>query len=170
MVKDNRKLGEFVLGDIPPMPAGIPQIEIQFGLDADGILRVKAIEHRSGQSQSVTIKSQYGISEEVMAEMLIDSLSNAETDIKNRALVEARNEANNVLLSTKKFLTQNASWLEADQVTSIGAYAEKLAVAVAGEDKDAINQRLDELNQYSTPLAHEALDRNVSAAIKGDGL
>jgi molecular chaperone HscA len=105
-----------------------------------------------------------------MAEMLIDSLSNAETDIKNRALVEARNEANNVLLSTKKFLTQNAEWLEVDQVTNIGAYAEKLAAAVAGEDKDAINQRLDELNQYSTPLAHEALDRNVSAAIKGDGL
>lgn len=170
MVKDNRKLGEFVLGDIPPMPAGIPQIEIQFGLDADGILRVKAIEHRSGQSQSVTIRSQYGISEEAMAEMLIDSLTNAETDIQNRSLVEARNEANNVLLSTKKFLKQNADWLEADQITSIEAYAEKLATAVAGEDKDAINQRLEELNEYSTPLAHEALDRNVSAAIKGNDL
>ena len=168
MVTDNRKLGEFVLGNIPPMPAGIPQIEIQFGLDADGILRVKAMEHRSGQSQSVTIKSQYGISEEAMAEMLIDSLSNAETDMKNRALVEARNEANNVLLSTKKFLEQNASWLDAGQVTSIEGYAEKLAAAVAGQDKDAINQRLDELNQFTTPLAHEALDRNVAAAIKGN--
>lgn len=170
MVKDNRKLGEFVLGNIPPMPAGIPQIEIQFYLDADGILRVKAMEHRSGQSQSVTIKSQYGISEEEMAEMLIDSLSNAETDMKNRALVEARNEANNVLLSTKKFLEQNASWLEAKQVTDIEAYAAKLATAVAGEDKDAINSRLDELNQFTAPLAHEALDRNVAAAIKGDGI
>jgi len=170
MVNDNRKLGEFVLGDIPPMPAGIPQIEIQFYLDADGILRVKAMEHRSGQSQSVTIKSQYGISEEEMAEMLIDSLSNAETDMKNRALVEARNEANNVLLSTKKFLEQNASWLTADQVTAIEGYAEKLATAVAGDDKDAVNRRLDELNQFTTPLAHEALDRNVAAAIKGDGV
>lgn len=170
MVKDNRKLGEFILGNIPPMPAGIPQIEIQFGLDADGILRVKAIEHRSNTSQTVTIKSQYGISEEEMAEMLIDSLSNAETDIQHRALVEARNEANNVLLATKKFLTQNASWLTAGQVTDIEAYAEKLQTAVDGDSKDAINQRLDELNQFTTPLAHEALDRNVASAIKGAGV
>ena len=170
MVKDNRKLGEFVLGNIPPMPAGIPQIEIQFGLDADGILRVKAIEHRSDTSQSVTIKSQYGISEEEMAEMLIDSLGNAEADIAARALVEARNEANNVVLATKKFLEQNASWLTADQSEAIKGYATKLAEAVAGDDKDAINRRLDELNQFTTPLAHEALDRNVSAAIQGDAV
>jgi len=170
MVKDNRKLGEFVLGDIPPMPAGIPQIEIQFGLDADGILRVKALEHRSGKSQSVTIKSQYGISEEEMAEMLIESITNAEGDVAARALVEARNEANNVLLSTKKFLEQNADWLTEEQAAAIGDYAEKLSVAVAGTDKDAINQRLEELNQFTTPLAHEALDRNVAAAIKGSDL
>jgi len=107
MVSDNRKLGEFVLSDIPPMPAGIPQIEIQFYLDADGILRVKAMEHRSGKQQSVTIKSQYGISEEEMAMMLLDSLNNAESDIQARALVEARNEADNVLLSSKKFLKRS---------------------------------------------------------------
>lgn len=170
MVKDNRKLGEFVLSGIPPMPAGIPQIEIQFGLDADGILRVKAIEHRSNTTQSVTIKSQYGISEEEMAQMLIDSLGNAETDMKARALVEARNEANNVLLSTKKFLEQNGSWLTDAQSTDITRYADALKTAVDGEDKDAINQRLDELNQFTTPLAHEALDRNVAAAIKGEGV
>ncbi|SEQ81779.1 Fe-S protein assembly chaperone HscA [Neolewinella agarilytica] len=170
MVKDNRKLGEFVLGDIPPMPAGIPQIEIQFGLDADGILRVKAMEHRSGKSQSVTIKSQYGISEEEMAEMLIESIANAEGDVAARALVEARNEANNVLLSTKKFLEQNAGWLTEEQSASIREYAEKLSAAVAGTDKDSINQRLEELNQFTTPLAHEALDRNVAAAIKGSDL
>ncbi|MEM9930023.1 MAG: Hsp70 family protein, partial [Bacteroidota bacterium] len=170
MVKDNRKLGEFILSDIPPMPAGIPQIEIQFGLDADGILRVKAMEHRSGKSQTVTIKSQYGITEEEMALMLLDSLGNAEADMKTRALVEARNEANNVLLSTKKFLEQNASWLTAAQVGEIEAYAARLTTAVSREDKDAINQRLDELNRFTTPLAHEALDRNVAEAIKGQGV
>ncbi|MTB51850.1 Fe-S protein assembly chaperone HscA [Lewinella sp. W8] len=167
MVADNRKLGEFILSDIPPMPAGIPQIEIQFYLDADGILRVKAMEHRSGQSQSVTIKSQYGITEEEMAEMLLDSLANAEGDMAARALVEARNEANNVLLSTKKFLEQNQSWLSEDQVQAIEREALKLAKAVAGTDKDAINQALQELNDFTTPLAHEALDRNVAAAMKG---
>lgn len=170
MVKDNRKLGEFVLGNIPPMPAGIPQIEIQFYLDADGILRVKAMEHRSGQSQSVTIKSQYGISEEEMAMMLIDSLNNAEDDVANRALVEARNEANNVLLSAKKFLEQNKDWLTEEQNNNITAFNDQLAAAVAGADKDLINQRLEELNVYTTPLAHEALDRNVASSIKGQDL
>lgn len=170
LVKDNRKLGEFVLSDIPPMPAGIPQIEIQFYLDADGILRVKAMEHRSGQSQSVTIKSQYGITEEEMALMLIDSLNNAEGDIQTRALVEARNEANNVLLSARKFLEQNADWLTDEQNIAIAQLNGNLAKAIAGDDKDAINNRLAELNEYTTPLAHEALDRNVASAIKGEGI
>ena len=167
LVKDNRKLGEFVLSDIPPMPAGLPKIEIQFYLDADGILRVKAMEHRSGQSQTVTIKSQYGISEEEMAEMLLASLSHAEDDMQTRALVEARNEANNVLLSARKFVDQNASWLTDEQATVIGAHADRLEQAVAGDSKDEINRRLDELNQFTTPLAHEALDRNVAAAMRG---
>jgi molecular chaperone HscA len=167
MVADNRKLGEFILTDIPPMPAGIPQIEIHFYLDADGILRVKATEHRSGTEQSVTIKSQYGISEEEMALMLIDSLENAETDLAARALTEARTEAKNVLLSTHKFITQNAGWLSVGQVAEIERYAAALETAVAGDDRDAINQRLDELNTFTTPLAHEALDRNVAAAMQG---
>lgn len=170
MVADNRKLGEFVLTDIPPMPAGIPQIEIQFYLDADGILRVKAMEHRSGKQQSVTIKSQYGISEEEMAEMLLASLSNAEEDVARRALVEAQNEANNVLLSTRKFLQQNDNWLTAEQKGEVAGYHDRLQEAVNGTDKDAINRRLAELNEYTTPLAHEALDRNVAAAIKDQSL
>lgn len=167
MVADNRKLGEFVLRDIPPMPAGIPQIEIQFYLDADGILRVKAMENRSGTEQSITIKSQYGISEEEMALMLIDSLQNAETDLANRALVEARNEANNVLLSTHKFIEHNANWLSEDQKTQLSQLAENLKLAVEGEDKDAINAKMQALNTYSEPLAHEALDKNIAAAMKG---
>ena len=94
LVKDNRKLGEFILTDIPPMPAGIPKIEIQFLLDADGILKVKAAEQRSGQATEIQIKPSYGISEEEMALMLIDSMKNAESDMAQRVLLEARNEAN----------------------------------------------------------------------------
>ena len=167
MVADNRKLGEFVLEGIPPMPAGIPQIEIHFYLDADGILRVKATEHRSGTEQSVTIKSQYGITEEEMALMLIDSLNNAEADMAARSLAEARTEASNVLLSARKFITQNAAWLTPEQTKEIGRHVEALAASIAGDDKDAINNRLAELNTYTEPLAHEALDRNVADAMKG---
>lgn len=169
MVADNRKLGEFILRDIPPMPAGIPQIEIQFYLDADGILRVKAMENRSGTQTSITIKSQYGISEEEMALMLIDSLQHAATDLASRALVEARNEGQNVLLSTRKFIQQNEGWLSNEQAIALAQLAESLEIAVKGDDKDAINARMQELNTYATPLAHEALDRNVASAIKGVG-
>ena len=167
MVADNRKLGEFTLENIPPMPAGIPQIEIHFYLDADGILRVKATEHRSGTAQSVTIKSQYGISEEEMALMLLDSLQHAESDLAARALVETRTEGENVLLSARKFLAQNAGWLTEEQQAEIDRHVTRLAAAVGGQDKDAINRALDELNTYTTPLAHEALDRNVAAAMRG---
>ena len=168
LVADNRKLGEFTLENIPPMPAGLPQIEIHFYLDADGILRVKATEHRSGTQQSVTIKSQYGISEEEMALMLIDSLNNAQTDMDRRALIEARNEATNVANSADKFIQQNEGWLTEAQVADIRAYNERLRTAIAGEDKDEINRRLAELNEATTPLAHEALDRNVAGAMRGE--
>lgn len=170
MVADNRKLGEFILRDIPPMPAGIPQIEIRFYLDADGILRVRAEELRSKTETGITIKSQYGISEEEMAQMLIDSLQHAESDLASRALIEARNEAENVLLSTRKFIEQNNSWLSNEQQMALSQLADTLKAATEGEDKDAINARMQELNTYATPLAHDALDRNVAAAVKGTEL
>ncbi|MEM7574103.1 MAG: molecular chaperone DnaK [Bacteroidota bacterium] len=170
MIADNRKLGEFVLRDIPPMPAGIPQIEILFYLDADGILRVKASELRSGTEQSVTIKSQYGITEEEMALMLLESLSHAEADMQQRALAEARVEAQNILQSTDKFLQQNESWLSPQQQGQLKQFAAQLKTATAGQDKDAINAQMEALNDYANPLAHEALDRNVASAIKGESV
>ncbi|HND73717.1 MAG TPA: Fe-S protein assembly chaperone HscA, partial [Saprospiraceae bacterium] len=108
LVKDNRKLGEFTLRGIPPMPAGLPKIEVVFKVDADGILLVKAREERSNTETQVEIKAQYGISEEEMALMLLDSIKNAKEDVKIKALIEARNEANNIILSTEKFLNQHA--------------------------------------------------------------
>ncbi|MEM6397675.1 MAG: Fe-S protein assembly chaperone HscA [Bacteroidota bacterium] len=167
MVEDNRKLGEFILKDIPPMPAGIPQIEIVFYLDADGILRVKASELRSETEQSVLIKSQYGITEEEMAEMLIESLAQAEGDMARRALAEARVEANNILHSTGKFLDQNRGWLSEVQKSQLRKLATDLKEAVDGTDKDVINAKMASLNEYANPLAHEALDRNVASAMKG---
>ncbi|MEL6988199.1 MAG: Fe-S protein assembly chaperone HscA, partial [Bacteroidota bacterium] len=97
LVEDNRKLGEFILKGIPPMPAGIPKIEIQFLINADGILKVKASELRSNVATEIDIKSQYGISEEDMAKMLLDSIQNAETDMRQRAFLEAKNEADNII-------------------------------------------------------------------------
>ncbi|MFK7936830.1 MAG: Hsp70 family protein, partial [Saprospiraceae bacterium] len=167
LVQDNRKLGEFILKGIPPMPAGLPKIEISFQLDADGILQVKAREKRSNVSQKIEIRSSYGISEEEMALMLIDSLKNAEGDMKKRALLEARNEANNILLSADKFLQQNAEIFTAEEVEKTKILVADLQQKVAGEDKDAINKSMADLNEYTAPLAHRAMDVNIGKAMKG---
>ncbi len=167
LVANNRKLGEFILKGIPPMPAGLPKIEIHFMLDADGILRVKAQELRSGVQQEVEMRAQYGITEEEMALMLLDSIHHAQEDMRVRALLEARNEANSVLLSADRFLQQNALLFSEEEKEHILKLTHALAEAVAGEDKDLINTSMEALNTYSTPLAHKALEVNVAQALKG---
>ncbi len=167
LVQHNRKLGEFILRSIPPMSAGLPKIEIHFILDADGILRVKAKELRSGVEQEVEMRSQYGISEEDMARMLIDSIQHAHEDMAARALLEARNEAQSVLLAAERFLQQNETLLNAEEKTGLLALAEELRVAALGADKDLINKAMEDLNTFSAPLAHRALEANVAQALKG---
>lgn len=170
LVKDNRKLGEFILSDIPPMPAGIPKIEIQFLLDADGILRVKASELRSGQATEIRIKPSYGITEEEMALMLLESMKNAEADMAQRVLLEARNEAQAVLLASDKFIVQNEGLFSAEELQNLHTYIQALKTAVAGTDKDAINAAMETLNNFSRPLAERAMDHNISKAMKGKQL
>ena len=167
LVENNRKLGEFILKGIPPMPAGLPKIDINFILNADGILKVKAKELRSNVEQSIEITATYGISEEDMARMLIDSIQNAQGDMKIRALLEARNEANNIILSSDKFLKQNESILTEEEIETTKNLVDALRKSVAGEDKDLINKVMQDLNDYSSPLAHRAMDFNIGQAIKG---
>jgi len=149
------------------MPAGLPKIEIQFILNADGILKVKAKELRSNVETEIEIKSQYGLSEEEMAKMLIDSIQNAEADMKVRGLLEARNEANNILLSSDKFLKQNEEILSAEEKEKTQSLIEDLRKSVGGEDKNAINKAMDDLNTFTSPLAHRAMDVNIQKAMKG---
>lgn len=170
LVQDNRKLGEFILRDIPPMPAGLPKIEIKFILNADGILKVKAKELRSNVETSVEIKSSYGLSEEEMGQMLLDSIQNAEADMKIRSLLEARNEARNIVLASGKFLKQNDAILTDEEKSRTIELTENLKNSVDGDDKDAINKAMADLNEYTAPLAHRALDVNIGKAMKGQKL
>ena len=167
LVQDNRKLGEFILKDIPPMPAGIPKIEISFLIDADGILIVRAKELRSGTEQEVEIKSTYGISEEEMAKMLIDSLQNAQADIAEKGVREAINEANHMVLAAEKFLVQNQALFEPRILDELDAKTHILRDAIEDRDKNVIERAMDDLNAYSAPLAHKALDKNIGEAMKG---
>jgi molecular chaperone HscA len=170
LVQDNRKLGEFILRDIPPMPAGIPKIQVQFILDADGILTVKALEERSGKETQVQIKSQYGISEEEMAKMLIDSLNNAEKDMKVRSLIESKTEAQNILLAGKKFLQQNDNALSPEEKEKTIELLDIVREKMEGDNKDEIQLAMDNLNQYTKPLAKKAIDLTIAKALKGTEL
>jgi molecular chaperone HscA len=167
LVEDNRKLGEFILSDIPPMAAGLPKIEILFILDADGILTVRASELRSKTTTTVEIKSAYGISEEEMGKMLVDSLTNAEADMKERAIREAIVEGNNVIAASTKFLEQNESILEENEVNSIKKVTEELISAIATKDKDKIRTIMDLHSATTRPIAEKALDINIQASLKG---
>lgn len=170
LVADNRKLGEFVLRGIPPMAAGIPKIEIHFLLNADGILKVRAKELRSGVEQTVEVRSPYGIPEAEMGKMLLESIQNAKEDMAVRALIEAQTEANNVVLASHKFIKQNATILTQEEVEKTIRLVQELETSIKGTDKDLIHQCMENLNEYTTPLAHRALDANIADAMKGKKL
>ena len=167
LVADNRKLGEFVLRGIPPMAAGIPKIEIHFLLNADGILKVRAKELRSGVEQTVEMRSPYGISEKEMGRMLLESIQNAKGDMAVRSLIEARTEGSNVVLATAKFIKQNGTLLTKEETENTVELAQALEKEIKEGDKDSIHNAMELLNEYTTPLAHRALDYNIADAIKG---
>ena len=167
LVEHNRKLGEFILKGIPPMPAGLPKIEIHFILNADGILKVKAKELRSNVEQEIEIRSSYGLSEEEMAKMLLDSIQHAKEDMQIRGLLEARNEARNILLSADKFLEQNQEILSSDEIEEIHKHRTELQQATEGDDKDRINRAIEAINEYTRPLAQRAMDNVIAESLKG---
>ncbi len=168
LVEHNRKLAEFILKDIPPMPAGLPKIDISFIIDADGVLRVKAKELRSETETSLEIKSQYGISEEEMATMLMDSIKNAKSDMQARGLLEARNEGNSMIKSLEKFLRDNREFLSSEQTDMVENLHQQLINLVAGDDKNKILDKISEINKVTEPLANEALTRIVSKELTSD--
>jgi molecular chaperone HscA len=167
LVQDNRKLGEFILKNIPPMPAGLPKIEIQFLIDADGILTVRAAELRSNVETQIEIRSQYGIDEEKMAKMLLDSIQHAEEDMQKRAVLEATNEAKNLLLATDKFIDQNPDILHPKEIIMIRQHMTLLEKSLPSEDKDQINAAIEKLNNYSLPFAKRAMDKTIQKALHG---
>jgi molecular chaperone HscA len=118
LVKDNRKLAEFNLKGIPGMPAGMAKVEVGFLINADGILTVTARELRSGVEQSIEVKPQYGLSDEAVEKMLLDSITHAKDDIAARALNEAKTEGEQLLKTTERFLQKNAAELRKGRVAA----------------------------------------------------
>lgn len=167
LVKDNRKLAAFNLTGIPGMPAGLPKVEVQFLIDADGILIVKAKELRSNVEQSIEVKPQYGLTDQEVEQMLLDSITHAKDDMLTRALVEARTEGEQILEATEKFLTKNPELLSKEEVLLTANAMQALQLALTMTDKNLIHNKIEELNEITRPFAERAMDQAVGQALKG---
>lgn len=167
LVQNNRKLAEFNLTGIPSMPAGLPKVEVTFLIDADGILKVSATELRSGVAQSIDVKPQYGLTDEEVENMLLDSLTHAKDDIKVRALVEATTEAQQMLDTTEKFLVKHREFLSDDEMAITGEHMQKLRDAITSKDKDLIHNATEILNDVSRPYAERVMDAALKDAMRG---
>ena len=167
MVSDNRKLAEFNLSGIPGMPAGLPKVEVAFLINADGILTVTAKELRSGVAQEIEVKPQYGLTDEEVERMLLDSVTHAKEDITLRALTEARTEGEQLLKTTERFLQKNASSLISDELLATAAAMQSLQLSLSMDDKDLIHRKIEELNEISRPYAERLMDEAVSKAMAG---
>lgn len=167
LVKDNRKLAELNLTGIPGMPAGLPKVEVTFLVNADGILKVSATELRSGVAQTIEVKPQYGLTDEEVERMLLDSLTHAKEDIGTRALVEATTEAQQMLETTEKFITKYREALTDEEMTITTKHMQQLQEAIAAADKDLIQKRTEQLNEVSRPYAERVMEGALKDAMKG---
>jgi molecular chaperone HscA len=167
MVQDNRKLAEFNLTGIPGMPAGMPKVEVSFLINADGILKVNAKELRSGIEQAIEVTPQYGLSDEDVEKMLLDSMTHAKEDMQTRALAEARTEGEQLLQTTEKFIQKNISSLTQEEIIATSQAMQALQLSIDMNDKNLIQTKTEELNNISRPYAERVMDEAVAKAMKG---
>jgi len=168
LAKDCRSLARFDLKGIPPMVAGLPRIEVKFLIDANGILHVSAREQRSGKEAEVEVKPTYGLTDEQVETMILDSFDNAETDIHERQVIEAKNEAETILTAVKKG-EGHAAWqmLTGDEIAQIEQETMFLKAAVAGGDYKQIRAGIERLDKATRRFAELMMDTAVSGAIGG---
>jgi Fe-S protein assembly chaperone HscA len=173
LAADCRSLGRFRLSGIPPMPAGLPRVEVRFQIDANGILTVAATELRTGIEQQIEVKPSYGLTDEEVMRMLTESFEHAEADIEARLLIEARNEAETVINATEKslrrpdFIELVGAELEAGELDRIHTALSATRQAMSGSDREAIQQRTHELNDVTRHLAGLMMNYSVRQALAG---
>ncbi len=170
LVRENRKLAEFDLKGIPAMPAGLPKVDINFLLNADGILTVQAIELRSGVKQVVEVKPTYGLTDQEVEQMLLDSVTHAKADVAERMAIEARTEGEQMVYTAERFLQKNSSYLTPEEIRDTETYIESLKDVLGSGDKDLIHQQIDRLNEFTRPFAERLMDQAISQAMKGKSL
>ena len=149
----NKSLGRFDLTDIPPAPRGMPQIEVTFDIDANGILNVSAKDKATGKEQSIVIKASSGLSDDEVERMIKDAESHADEDKKFQELVTVRNQADTMIHATRKSMEEMGDKLEADEKSSIEAAIKDLEEVMPGNDKDAIEAKTKALTDASAKMA-----------------
>jgi Fe-S protein assembly chaperone HscA len=164
LAKDCRSLGRFELR-IDPMPAGMPKIEVTFLIDANGILQVQAREQRSGKAASIEVKPTYGLSEREVERMIEDSFTYAEADVETRMLIEARNEADTVLVHAGRALRQGAALVSAEERATIEDAVAALRAAREGDDRDRIHEATTAVNRATEHLAEVLMDAALQGAL-----
>jgi molecular chaperone DnaK len=163
MASANKSLGRFDLADIPPAPRGVPQIEVTFNIDANGILHVSAKDKATGKEQSIVIKASSGLSDDEVEQMVKDAEAHAEEDKRFHELVTARNQADALIHATTKSLKDLGDKVEADEKANIESAVEALQEAIKGEDKDDIEAKTNALSEASAKLAERAYAENAEA-------
>jgi molecular chaperone DnaK len=168
LAKDCRSLARFDLKGVPPMTAGMPRIEVRFLIDANGILHVSAREQRSGKEAEIEVQPSYGLTDEQVESMLLESFDYAEEDFRQRQIIEARNEAETIVTALGKGRGSPA-WeqLKPEERRRIAKLEKSLNVVKQGEDYQAIRKAIDDLNQATTHLAELMMDSAVATALKG---
>jgi Fe-S protein assembly chaperone HscA len=166
LVKDNRSLARFRL-KVPPLPAGVPRIEVTFLIDANGILNVTAKDMRTGQSQSIEVKPSYGLSDQEVERMIEDSFKFAMDDVNARKLIEARLDAGALVTTTEKSLEEASGLISTEEAAAVRAAVSNLALAKEGGDPRAIRGKMAELEQAAKNLTVALLNDSLKRGLQG---
>ncbi|PIQ40406.1 MAG: molecular chaperone DnaK, partial [Thalassolituus sp. CG17_big_fil_post_rev_8_21_14_2_50_53_8] len=159
----NKSLGRFDLADIPPAPRGMPQIEVTFDIDANGILNVSAKDKATGKEQSIVIKASSGLSDEEIEKMVADAEANADADRQFEELVQARNTADGLIHATKKTLEDAKDKVTDDEKTAIEKAIADLEAVIKGTDKEEIEAKTQALTEASSSLAQRLYAEQAQA-------
>jgi molecular chaperone DnaK len=168
MSRDNRTLGRFSLTGLPPAPRGVPQIEVTFDIDANGILNVSAKDTATGKSQAITITSSSGLGKDEVEKMVKDAQSHADEDKKRRELIDAKNQADSLSYSVEKLVTDNREKLPVGEIGTVEAAVAETRKAAEGDDVDAIKAAVQKLTGLSHKLA-ESLYKTAGPKPGGPG-
>lgn len=170
LAKDNRSLARFALKGIEAMPAGLPRIEVTFMIDANGILNVLARDMRTGKQHSIEVKPTYGLTDEEVEKMLLDSMESAETDFQARMIIDARNDADIVLRATDKAMRRADEFLTKEEQEAVLQAKRELQDVCNGQPHHVIREKIEKLDQVTQKLAQGIMDSTIANALKNKTL